>query len=143
MSLLTWLDINLWTGVMWITLMFLSAVWTLILMAPIHCRWFIGEQVVYWNEVKLEIVLICVWTLSRFHSLINASNLVVHVSRIYFLKIVLSIHTKVLNVHTQLVNETHCIEINMAEMLGTSQLHVTNQELVWCVFWTCVPYVVY
>ncbi len=27
--------------------MFLSAVWTLILMAPIHCRGSIGEQVLY------------------------------------------------------------------------------------------------
>ncbi len=32
-------DINWWTGVMWIIVMFLSAVWTLILTAPIHCRW--------------------------------------------------------------------------------------------------------
>ncbi len=28
-----------------IILMFLLAFWTLILMAPIHCRWSIGEQV--------------------------------------------------------------------------------------------------
>ncbi len=31
-------------SVVWI-IMFLSAVWTLILMAPIHCRGSIGEQV--------------------------------------------------------------------------------------------------
>ncbi len=31
-------DINWWTGVVWIIVMFLSAVWTLILTAPIHCR---------------------------------------------------------------------------------------------------------
>ncbi len=37
-------DINWWTGVVWIIVMFLSAVWTLILTAPIH-RWSIGEQV--------------------------------------------------------------------------------------------------
>ncbi len=37
--------INWWTGVVWIIVMFLSAVWTLILMAPIHCRGSIGEQV--------------------------------------------------------------------------------------------------
>ncbi len=29
---------------LWITVMFLSAVWTLILTAPIHCRGSIGEQ---------------------------------------------------------------------------------------------------
>ncbi len=29
----------------WIILMFLLAVWTLILMAPIHCTLYIGEQV--------------------------------------------------------------------------------------------------
>ncbi len=29
----------------WIIVMFLSAVWTLILTAPIHCRWSTGEQV--------------------------------------------------------------------------------------------------
>ncbi len=38
-------DINWWTGVVWIIVMFLSAVWTLILTAPIHCRGSIGEQV--------------------------------------------------------------------------------------------------
>ncbi len=30
---------------LWIIVMFLSAVWTHILMAPIHCRGSIGEQV--------------------------------------------------------------------------------------------------
>ncbi len=36
-----------WSGVdyLWIIVMFLSAVWTLILTAPIHCRRSIGEQV--------------------------------------------------------------------------------------------------
>ncbi len=36
-----------WGGVdyLWIIVMFLSAVWTLILTAPIHCRGSIGEQV--------------------------------------------------------------------------------------------------
>ncbi len=36
-----------WSGVdyLCIFVMFLSAVWTLILMAPIHCRGAIGEQV--------------------------------------------------------------------------------------------------
>ncbi len=37
-------DINWWTGV-WIIVMFLSAVWTLILTAPIHCSGSTGEQV--------------------------------------------------------------------------------------------------
>ncbi len=36
-------------GVVWITYrLFLSAVWTLILTAPIHCRGAIGEQVMKW-----------------------------------------------------------------------------------------------
>ncbi len=30
---------------LWIIVMFLTAVWTLILMAPIHCRESIGKQV--------------------------------------------------------------------------------------------------
>ncbi len=30
---------------LWVTMMFLSAVWTLILMAPIHCGEYVGEQV--------------------------------------------------------------------------------------------------
>ncbi len=36
-----------WSGVdyLWIIVMCLSAVWTLILTAPIHCRASIGEQV--------------------------------------------------------------------------------------------------
>ncbi len=41
-------NVNWWTGVvdyLWIIVMFLSAVWTLILTAPIHCRGSIGEQV--------------------------------------------------------------------------------------------------
>ncbi len=42
MHLFTLQDINWWTGVVWIIVIFLSAVWTLILTAPIHS---IGEQV--------------------------------------------------------------------------------------------------
>ncbi len=42
-------DVNWWTGVVWISVIFfifcLSAVWTLILTAPIHCKKSIGEQV--------------------------------------------------------------------------------------------------
>ncbi len=46
-----------WSGVdyLWIIVMFLSAVWTLILTAPIHCRGFIGEQVMYSNATFLQI----------------------------------------------------------------------------------------
>ncbi len=36
-TLFTSYDINWWTGVVWIIVMFLSAAWTLILTAPIHC----------------------------------------------------------------------------------------------------------
>ncbi len=46
MQLLSPQDINCWTGVLWIIVMFLSAVWTLILTAPIHCRGSINEQVI-------------------------------------------------------------------------------------------------
>ncbi len=42
-QLFTSQDINLWTGEMWFIMMFLSAVWTLILTAPIHCRASIAE----------------------------------------------------------------------------------------------------
>ncbi len=38
-------DVNWWTGVVWIIVMFLSAVWTLILTAPIHYRESIAETV--------------------------------------------------------------------------------------------------
>ncbi len=43
MQLLASQDIKWWTGVVWIIVMFLSAVWTLILTAPIHCRAYIDE----------------------------------------------------------------------------------------------------
>ncbi len=49
MQIVTSEDVKLmyWSRVdyMWITVMFLSAVWTLILTAPIHYRGFIGERV--------------------------------------------------------------------------------------------------
>ncbi len=38
MQFFTSQDIKWWTGVVWIIMMLLSAVWTLILTAPIHCR---------------------------------------------------------------------------------------------------------
>ncbi len=47
-----------WSGVdyLWIIVMFLSAVWTLILTAPIHCRGSIAEEVmecyIYPNLMK-------------------------------------------------------------------------------------------
>ncbi len=43
-QLLSSRDVNWWTGVLWIIVMFLSAVWTLILTAPIHCRASTAEQ---------------------------------------------------------------------------------------------------
>ncbi len=49
MQLFTSQDINLCTGVVWI-IVILSAVWTLILTAPIHCivsKW--------WNDTFLQI----------------------------------------------------------------------------------------
>jgi len=46
MQLFTSHNNNLRTGLMWIIFyFFLSAVWTLILTAPIHCKVSIGEQV--------------------------------------------------------------------------------------------------
>ncbi len=44
-QLFTLQDVNWWSEVVWIIVMFLSAVWTLILTAPIHCRGSTGEQV--------------------------------------------------------------------------------------------------
>ncbi len=38
-------DVNWWTGVVWIIVMFLSVVWTLILTAPIHYKVSIAERV--------------------------------------------------------------------------------------------------
>ncbi len=37
--------LNIALNYLWIIVMYLSAVWTLILTAPIHCRGSIGEQV--------------------------------------------------------------------------------------------------
>ncbi len=42
-------DVNWWTGVVWIIVMCLSAVWTLILTAPIHCRASIAETLMQWH----------------------------------------------------------------------------------------------
>ncbi len=45
MQLFTSQDVDWWTGVAWIIVMFLSSVWTLSLTAPIHCRGFTKMQV--------------------------------------------------------------------------------------------------
>ncbi len=44
-QLLSSQDLNRWTGAVWIIEMCLSAVWTLILTAPIHCRASIDEVI--------------------------------------------------------------------------------------------------
>ncbi len=46
-------DVNWWTGVVWIIVMFLSAVWTLILTAPIHCRGSFAQrpQLHWFNQI--------------------------------------------------------------------------------------------
>ncbi len=70
-------DVNWWTGLVWIIMMFLSAVWTLILTAPIHCRGSIGEQVM---ECKISLNLfrwrninIMPWGWTNFHFWVNYS----------------------------------------------------------------------
>ncbi len=64
--LLQTLSFLLWSHVdyLWIIVMFLSAAWTLILTAPIHCRWSISEQVIgyiypnlFWWRNKLIYIL--------------------------------------------------------------------------------------
>ncbi len=50
-QLFTLQDVNWWTGVMWIIVMFLSAVWTLILTAPIH---FISPHL-FWRRNHLHV----------------------------------------------------------------------------------------
>ncbi len=76
------LGINWWTGVVWIIVMFLSAVWTLILMAPIHCRGPTSEQLMecylypnlFWWRNKLIYILngLRMNTFSdRFHLWVN------------------------------------------------------------------------
>ncbi len=52
-------DVNWWTGVVWIIVMFLSAVWTLILTAPIHFHWWASDGMLNFSksdeETKLSI----------------------------------------------------------------------------------------
>ncbi len=73
-----------WSGVdyLWIIVMFLSAVWTLILTAPIHCRASIGEQVMECyispNQMKKQTHLHPGWCqseyiFSKFRFLVNYS----------------------------------------------------------------------
>ncbi len=57
-------DVNWWTGVVWIIVMFLSAVWTLILTAPIHCRgsiaetflqiWWRNKLILIWDDLQVS-----------------------------------------------------------------------------------------
>ncbi len=77
-------DVDWWTGVVWIIVMFLSAVWTLILTAPIHCRAFIAEQAMQCyispNLMKKQTHLHIRWPesediFSKFYILREMSNL--------------------------------------------------------------------
>ncbi len=43
-------DVNWWTGVVWIIVMFLSAVWNIILTAPIHCRGSTGDVILHFSK---------------------------------------------------------------------------------------------
>ncbi len=52
-------DINWWTGVVCIIVMFLSAVWTLILTAPIHYRACIAETLMHFSKSDEE-TLVCI-----------------------------------------------------------------------------------
>ncbi len=65
-----------WCGLL---VMFLSAVWTLILTAPIHCRGFIGEQVMEWyispNLIKNQTHLHLGWS-EEEHISANVNNTV-------------------------------------------------------------------
>ncbi len=70
-QLLSSQDVNWWTGVVWIIVMFLSAVWTLILTAPIHCRGSIAETVMQCyispnlmkKQAHIQQIFICSWTI--------------------------------------------------------------------------------
>ncbi len=55
---------------LWIIVLFLSAVWSLILMAAITCEWSIGEQVknsstfwMAWRQVHFQQISIVGWTI--------------------------------------------------------------------------------
>ncbi len=48
-------DVSWWTGVVWITCeLFLSAVWTLTLTAPIHCRGSIGIMLTFSKSILMK-----------------------------------------------------------------------------------------
>ncbi len=49
-------DVNWWSGVVWIIVIFLSAVWTLILTAPIHCRGCNATFLQIWWRNKLFLI---------------------------------------------------------------------------------------
>ncbi len=57
-----------WTGVdyLWIIVMFLSMVWTLILMAPIHFRGSIDEQVMSICQICSEETHLMEYIFSKF-----------------------------------------------------------------------------
>ncbi len=60
---------------LWIIVMFLAAVWTLILTAPIHCRGSIGEQVMEWY-ISPNLFYILAWgriNFQQFHFWVNYS----------------------------------------------------------------------
>ncbi len=66
-------DINWCTGVVWIIVMFLSAVWTLILTAPIHCR---GK---WWNATFLQI-----WWRNKFIYILDGLRVSTFSSNFHF-----------------------------------------------------------
>ncbi len=47
-------DVNWWTGVVWIIVMFLSAVWTLILTAPIHIHCWDSDAMLHFSKSDEE-----------------------------------------------------------------------------------------
>ncbi len=64
------------TGVVWIIVMFLSAVWTLILTAPIHCRWSFGDQVKFNLGVHFQqIWTFCTCTSLHVHKFCTCTSL--------------------------------------------------------------------
>ncbi len=68
---------------LWIIVMFLSAVWTLILTAPIHCRGSIAEQVMLHSPIHLKVfgwinvqeTFIFGWTIPLRHQKCNPSKI--------------------------------------------------------------------
>ncbi len=93
--ILAWNNVTRWTGVvwyLWIIVMFLSAVWILILTAPIHCRASIAEQMqlhfcksdketnstiswMTWGWLHFQQILIFGWTVPLNESSTQTSRL--------------------------------------------------------------------